>query len=170
MRTALRPIILAAFLLFTLSVSAQRSNRTKDPTLNKGEGLEMSRKDLDKMRNQNQNKNSRQVDAYMFAASFSLLDSVFFVSDIQLVRNVTVNNKWFVKDRLAFEKQFTDFITGSDEDETYMTSLLFSDKKKKLIKQRERLIKRTKKKNGFKLNQISAFQFTVPDPEPAVEP
>ena len=130
----------------------------------------MSRKDLDKMRNQNQDKNSRQVDAYMFAASFSLLDSVLFVSDIQLVKDVTINNKWFVKDRLSFEKQFTDYINGSDEDGTFMTSLLFSDKEKKLIKQRDRLIKRNKKKNGFKLNQISAFQFTVPDPEPEVEP
>ena len=170
MRTVLKPALLATFILFTLSVSAQRSNRTKDPTLNKGEGLEMSRKDLDKMRNQNQDKNSRQVDAYMFAASFSLLDSVLFVSDIQLVKDVTINNKWFVKDRLSFEKQFTDYINGSDEDGTFMTSLLFSDKEKKLIKQRDRLIKRNKKKNGFKLNQISAFQFTVPDPEPEVEP
>lgn len=120
----------------------------------------MSRKDLDKMRNQNQEKNSKQVDIYMFAASFSLLDSVIFVSDIQLVKDVTVNNKWFVKDRVFFEKQFTDYIAGTDEDETLMTSLLFAEKEKKLIKQRARLIKRNKKKNGFKLNEISAFTFS----------
>lgn len=129
----------------------------------------MSRKDLDKMRNQNQEKNSRQVDVYMYAASFSLLDSALFVSDIQLVNDVTVNNKWFVKDRLVFEKQFTDHVTGGDANEFYMTSLLFSEKEKKLIKKRERLIKRNKKKNGFKLFEVSDFKFSKPDPEPVVD-
>lgn len=172
MRTVLRPVFLAAFILFTLSVSAQRSNRTKDPTLNRGEGLEMSRKDLDKMRNQNQDKNSRQVDVYMFATSFSLIDSVLFVSDVQYVKSVTINNKWFIKDRLFYEKQFSAFVLGSDEpeNESYMTSLLFSEKEKKMIKQRERLIKRNRKKNGFKLNQVSAFRFSNPDPQPVSEP
>lgn len=124
------------------------------------------------MRNQKQDKNARQVDVYMFAASFSLLDSALFVSDIQYVSNVTVNNKWFIKDRLLFEKQFADFVLGSDgsENESYMTSLQFAEKEKKLIRKRERLIKRNKKKNGFKYNSVSAFKFSNPEPEPASEP
>ena len=65
MKTVFRPVLLAAFILFALPVSAQRSARTQDPTLNKGEGLEMSRSDLDKMRTQKQDKNSRQVDVYI---------------------------------------------------------------------------------------------------------
>jgi len=165
MRTALRPVIVAAFVLFALPVFAQRSGRAQDPTLNKGEGLEMSRRDLNRMRNQNQDKNSRQVDIYMFAATFSLLDSVLYVSDIQFVKDVTVNNKWFVKDRLAYEKQFTDFVAGTDENESFMTSLLFSEKEKKLLKKRERLIKRNKKKNGFKFYQIPGFAFSTPEPQ-----
>ena len=164
---SLKPVLTAALLLFTLSLSAQRSGRaTQDPTLNKGEGLSMSRKDLNKMRNQNQNKNARQVDVYMYAASVSLLDSVLYVSEIQLVKDVTVNNKWFIKDRLAFEKQFTDFVCGDDINESIMTSLLFSEKEKQLIKKRARLIKRNKKKNGYKLYEIPGFKFTVPEPEP----
>ena len=123
------------------------------------------------MRNQKQDKNSRQEDVYMFATSFSLLDSALFVSDIQFVKNVTVNNKWFIKDRLLFEKQFADYVVGSDaENESYMTSLLFAEKEKKLVKKRERLIKRNKKKNGFKFNQVSAFTFSNPEPEPVSEP
>lgn len=155
---------MAAFLLFTLSVSAQRPKRGQDPTLNAGEGLEMSRKDLDKMRNQNQDKNSRQVDAYMYAASFSILDSAVFVSDIQLVKDVTVNNKWFVKDRLVYEKQFTDHVVGGDLNESYMTSLVFSEKEKQLVRKRARLIKRNKRKNGFKLFEVSDFKFSKPEP------
>ena len=96
MVTVTKPALLATFLLLSLSLAAQRSGRTKDPTLNKGEGLEMTRSDLDKMRNQNQNKNARQVDVYMFAASFSILDSVLYVSDIQKVNDVVVNNRWFI--------------------------------------------------------------------------
>jgi len=160
-----RPIIAATLLLFfTLPISAQRSNRTQDPTLNKGEGLEMSRKDLDRMRNQNQDKNARQVDVYMYVATFSILDSVIFVSDIQMVNDVTVNNKWFVKDRLEYEKQFTDHVAGGDLNESYMTSLLFSGKKKQLIRKRSRLIKRNKRINGFKLYEVSDFKFSKPEP------
>lgn len=159
----MKPVLMAAFVLIALPVSAQRSGRTKDPSLNKGEGLEMSRKDLDKMRNQKQDKNARQVDVYMFAASFSVLDSALFVSDIQLVNDVTVNNKWFIKDRLAFEKQFTDYVAGTEEKaESYMTSLLFSEKEKKLQKSRARLIKRSQKKNGFKMQLVSGFKFDRP--------
>jgi hypothetical protein len=86
-----------------------------------------------------------------------------YVSDIQLVNDVTVNNKWFVKERLAFEKQFTDFVAGTDEGaESYMTSLQFSEKEKKLQKNKSRLIKRSQKKNGFKYYQISGFRFENP--------
>ena len=169
MRTVLKPVLAAAFLLFTLSVSAQRSGRAQDPTLNKGEGLEMSRKDLAKMRNQKQEKNSRQVDVYLYAVSFSLLDSAVFVSDIQLVKDVVVNNKWFIKERLKFEKQFTDRVTGNDENESYMTSLLFSEKEKQLIKKRNRLIKKNKKKNGYRLFEVSDFKFVNPEPDPVKE-
>lgn len=165
MRFALKPVLTVAFLILVLPVSAQRSGRAQDPTLNKGEGLEMSRKDLDKMRNQNQNKNARQVDVYMFATSFSVLDSVMFVSDVHLVNDVTVNNKWFVKDRLAYEKQFTDYVIGKGGDESYMSSLLFAEKQEKMIKKRNSLIKRNKKKLGFELVQVSDFQFTKPEPE-----
>jgi len=129
----------------------------------------MSRKDLAKMRNQKQEKNSRQVDVYMCAASFSLLDSAVFVSDIQLVKDVVVNNKWFVKERLVFEKQFTDHVTGSDDNESYMTSLLFSEKEKQLIRKRDRLIKKNRKKNGFRLFEVSDFKFVNPEPEPVKE-
>lgn len=124
----------------------------------------MNRRDLDKMRNQKQDKNSLQVDVYMFAASFSILDSVLYVSDIQFLKDVTVNNKWFLKERLDFEKQFTDYVAGTDLNESLMTSVQFAEKEKKLIKKRERLIKRNRRKNGFKMYLISDFKFSNPVP------
>jgi hypothetical protein len=142
-------------------VSAQRSGRTGDPTLNKGEGLERTRNDLDKMRNQNQDKNARQLNLYMFGASFSLLDSVLYISEISEVDDVTVNNKWFIKDRSSFESQFTDRVK-TDNDDSMLTSVYFSEKEKKVAKRRSRLVKRNAKKNKFLLIKVSDFTFSRP--------
>ena len=161
MMTVTKPALLATFLLLSLSLAAQRSGRTKDPTLNKGEGLEMTRSDLDKMRNQNQNKNARQVDVYMFAASFSLLDSVLYVSDIQKVNDVVVNNRWFIKQRSEYESQFTTHIGAGDE-ESLLTSLYYSEKLKKITKRRSALIKRNARKNRFLLINVQGFSFSKP--------
>lgn len=161
MRKALKPIFAVVLLFVAFPLWAQRSGTTKDPTLNRGEGLEMTRSDLDKMRNQSQDKNSRQVDVYMFAASFSLLDSVLYVSDIQKLENVTVNNRWFVKERATFEKQFTDYIrVGFNESQ--LTSIIFSENIKKVQKRKARLIKRNAKTNRFALIEVSGFGFSNP--------
>ena len=72
--------------------------------------------------------------------------------------------KWFVKDRLVYEKQFTDHVAGGDLNESYMTSLVFSEKEKQLVRKRARLIKRNKRKNGFKLFEVSDFKFSKPEP------
>ena len=111
------------------------------------------------MRTQSQNKNSRQVDVYMFATSFSLLDSVLFISDIQKLDDVTVNNKWFLKERAGFEEQFNEHV-GADVDESLMSSVYFSEKEKKMVKRRAKLIKRNAKKNRFALIQVTDFKFT----------
>ena len=167
MVTVTKPALLATFLLLSLSLAAQRSGRTKDPTLNKGEGLEMTRSDLDKMRNQNQNKNARQVDVYMFAASFSILDSVLYVSDIQKVNDVGVNNRWFIKQRSEYESQFTTHIGAGDE-ESLLTSLYYSEKLKKITKRRSALIKRNARKNRFLLINVQGFSFSKPSlPDPS---
>lgn len=157
----MKPTILAAFLILSLTVSAQRSGRTGDPTLNKGEGLERTRNDLDKMRNQNQDKNARQLNLYMFGASFSLLDSVLYISEISEVDDVIVNNKWFIKDRSSFESQFTDRVK-TDNDDSMLTSVYFSEKEKKVAKRRSRLVKRNAKKNKFLLIKVSDFTFSRP--------
>ncbi|MBQ9385934.1 MAG: hypothetical protein IJU24_03505 [Bacteroidaceae bacterium] len=164
MRPVFKPFLAVLMLMLSLSASAQRSGRTNDPTLNRGEGLEKTRDDLSKMRNQSQNKNSRQENIYMFAASFSLIDSVLFVSDVQKVDDVIVNNKWFVKERASFETQFTDHVRGGFN-ESYLTSIYFSEKSQKMNKRRAKLIKRNARKNGFNLVQVSDFKFVNPDPQ-----
>jgi len=165
MRVSLKLVLVALMLFSALSVSAQRSGRTKDPTLNRGEGLEMNRSDLDKMRNQSQDKNSRIVDIYIFGASFSLIDSVLYVSYPQKMENVTVNNKRFLKGRADLEKQYADYLNNGAES-SQMSTIYFSEKLEKLEKSRARLIKRNSKKNRFNLVQMPEFQFTaIPEEE-----
>lgn len=161
MKTAFKPLFAVAMLIVASPVFAQRSGNTKSPTLDKGEGLEMTRGDLDKMRNQSQDKNSRQVDIYMFAASFSMLDSVLYVSDIQKVDKVIVNNKWFVKERSAFEAQFTDYLSPYTNG-SQITSIYFSEKQKRVERNKARLLKRNSKKNRFYLVEEKDFRFSNP--------
>lgn len=160
MRTVLKPVLAVAFLLFVLPLSAQRSGVTQDPTLNRGEGLERSRSDLEKMRNQNQDKRGKVVDLYMFAASYSMLDSVMYVSEVQLVNNLSVFNKWFLRNRSDYEKQFNSF-AAQERSELYIPVIYFAEKEKKLIKQRAALIKRNKKKMGFYLVEVDDFRFSA---------
>ena len=165
MRALFKPVVLTVMLLSALSVSAQRSGRSQDPTLNRGQGLEMNRSDLDKMRNQNQDKNSRVVDIYIFGASFSILDSVVYVSYTQKMDTVTVNNKRFLKGRAELEKQFCNFVSNGPED-SQMAVIYFSEKLKTVEKNRARLIKRNARRNKFSLVEIPEFRFTpIPSQE-----
>ena len=160
MRSVFKPGQVAFCLMFALPLFAQRSAITKDPTLNRGEGLETTRDDLEKMRNKSQDKNARVADLYMFAAAYSLIDSVLYVSDIQLVKNLTVYNKWFLRNRSDFEKQFQNYVAGQLE-ESFIPVIYFSDKEKKVISQRETLIKRNRRKNKLDLITVSDFQFST---------
>ena len=165
MRALFKPVVLAVMLLSAFSVSAQRSGRSQDPTLNRGQGLEMNRSDLDKMRNQNQDKNSRVVDIYIFGASFSILDSVVYVSYTQKMDTVSVNNKRFLKGRAELEKQFSNFVSNGPED-SQMAVIYFSEKLKTVEKSRARLIRRNARRNKFSLVEIPEFRFTpIPSQE-----
>ena len=72
---------------------------------------------------------------------------------------MTVNNKWFLKERAGFEEQFNEHV-GADVDESLMSSVYFSEKEKKMVKRRAKLIKRNAKKNRFALIQVTDFKFT----------
>ena len=157
MNLLFKSFLASVTMLLAVSVQAQTVDRTHDPTLNKGEGLEMDRSDLAKMRNQKQDKNTRQIDVYMFGASFSIIDSVLYLSYPQKIEGVTVNNKWFLKNRTEYEKQFCDYVGGADASQ--MSTLFFSDKLKTIEKRRDKLIKRNGRKNRFDLKQVPEFRF-----------
>lgn len=162
MRHLLRICLLALALLPSLAASAQHSDRLSSPTLNVGEGLTTDKSELLSKRNNKQNKNSRVLDIYMFAASYSLVDSLLFISDVQKVENVTLNNKWFLVDRAKYEAQYSDFI-GSEFNETMISVVYFAKKEKPMARRKEHILKRNEKKVHFEVDLTPDFIFEQPE-------
>lgn len=98
------------------------------------------------------------MDVFIFGVSFSLVDSVMFVSDIQKLQSESVNNRWFMKNRQGYENQFSSFVTDGN-DETMVTFVCFSDKEKKTVRKLDRILKKNAKGNGFPVTKASDFRF-----------
>ncbi len=147
-------------LMLSVGVVAQAQNLSKSAVLEAGQGLEMNRGDLEKMRNNSQDKKSKVVDVYLMAVSYSIVDSVMFISDIRKMDNETVNNHLFLINRQAYENQFSSFVSDGN-DETMITFLYFSEKEKDILKRRSHLLKRNARTNKFEVKKIGTeFSFT----------
>ncbi|MCQ2083872.1 MAG: hypothetical protein MJY58_05210 [Bacteroidaceae bacterium] len=153
-------VVFCVAMLVSTAVCAKSPRSEKSPVLTTGQGLEMTRSDLEEMRNNSQDKNSKILDVYMAAVSYSIVDSVMFVSDAQKMEAETVNNKWFLKNRQAYENQFSAFVSGGD-DETMITFLYFSAKESKLLRKLQHLLKRNGRSNRFEVKSTGAeFKFS----------
>jgi len=157
---SMRKSILLLFLAAVLpsAVLAQVPDRTQSPVLGAGDGLRMSRSSLERMKNNKQDFAQQQLDVFIFGVSFSLVDSVMFVSDIQKLQSESVNNRWFMKNRQGYENQFSSFVTDGN-DETMVTFVCFSDKEKKTVRKLDRILKKNAKGNGFPVTKASDFRF-----------
>ena len=149
--------------LLVLSFSAiglaQTTNRSQNPILQPGEGLTMSKKDVESIRNDGQDKKAKTTDVYVCAISFSPVDSTMYISNIQKIEQVVVKNKWFIDNRQALEQEFDDYVKDKAGDLQY-SSLFFSEKEKRVLKQRERIIRKNNKKKRFNMRYTGAdFKF-----------
>lgn len=152
----------AALLLLLLPAcaSARQSGGAKSPVLEAGQGLKMNRGDLEEMRNNSQDKKSRKADIYVVAVSYSIVDSVMYVSDVRKMEDETVNNRLFLIHRQAYENQFSAFVSGGN-DETMMTYLHFSEREKEPARYLKHLLKRNSKTNKFEVKRVGEeFSFT----------
>ena len=157
----IRNLTLACLLVFAASsyCYAQTPDRTQSPVLQPGEGLTRSRKDVESIRNDNQDKRARQTVVYVCALSFSPVDSVMFISNIQKIEQTIVRNRWFLEDRAVLERKFEDYVRDRAGN-LQLSSLFFSEKEKKVLKQRERIIRKNNKKKRFKVQYTGAdFRF-----------
>jgi len=157
----IRVFVLACLLTLVASVYsyAQTPDRTKSPVLQPGEGLTRTQKDVESMRNDNQDKKARRTDVYVCALSFSPVDSVMYISNIQKIEQTVVRNRWFLEERSLLEQKFEDYVRERAGN-LQLSSLFFSEKEKKVLKQRERIIRINNKKKRFKVQYTGAdFRF-----------
>ena len=119
----------------------------------------MSKKDVESIRNDGQDKKAKTTDVYVCAISFSPVDSTMYISNIQKIEQVVVKNKWFIDNRQALEQEFDDYVKDKAGDLQY-SSLFFSEKEKRVLKQRERIIRKNNKKKRFNMRYTGAdFKF-----------
>lgn len=146
-----------ALLMLPTLICAQ--NHGGSPVLQPGQGLETTRKDLAETHNNKQEKRTEQVDVYMFAVSYSLIDSTMYISDVQFMPDETLNNHWFLKNRQGYENQFSAYVTDGN-DESQLAFLYFSEKKEKVTRKIERIMKRNAKTNNFPITRVGSGNFT----------
>lgn len=143
-----RFLVVISMMLAVMTAMAQQPQRSMDPTLNPGQGLTMTPKQLEEMRGDGQNKRTAQKDIWLFGVSFSLIDSVVYVTEVQQLKDMIVSNGWFLYNRAELEGQFQSWLMQETGIAVPMTTLYFHEKQKRMEKKRERVIKRLRKKNG----------------------
>lgn len=151
------------FLSLVLSTAwalAQAPQRSIDPTLNRGEGLTMTQRQIEEMRGDGQNKRTAQKDIWVFGVTFSQIDSTVYVSDVQLMKDMIVSNGWFLYNRAELESQLQDWLVEMTGVASPLTTLYFHEKQKRMDNKRARLIKKLKKKGALRfLEPLGRFSF-----------
>lgn len=155
-----RYLAIISVVLFSLSAAAQAPQRSMDPTLNRGEGLIKTQKQVEEMRGDGQNKRTTQKDIWVFGISFSQIDSAFCVTDVQPMKEMIVSNGWFLYNRSELEQQFQDWLIDVTGIASPMTTLYFHEKEKRMVRKRAALLKKLKKKGEyFQLQPTGKFEF-----------
>ena len=112
----------------------------------------------------------RQTKVYMFGFGTSFLDSVAFVTDIQLVDSVTIDDQTkFLQDRALYGIQLQTYFKDSMQKENMTCVVFFNEKKKKVEKQYSKICKKYRANPSlqFSILNTNVFKF---HPEEYVEP
>ena len=97
------------------------------------------------------NEKERKVDSltvYMFATSFSFIDSVLYVTNIQTMDNEHIVSKVFLLDRARYGEQLKGYLEKNGEP-AQVPSVFFSTKKKELVRQYNSIKKKSLQKGKF---------------------
>lgn len=155
-----RFLIAISSVLMSVCAFAQQPQRNVDPTLNPGQGLTMTQKQVESMRGDGQNKRTEQKDIYLFGVTFSQIDSTIYVSDLQPMQQMIVSNGCFLYSRTDLEQQLQDWVLNSTGIASPLTTVYFHEKEKRMERKRTRLIRKLKKKGIYQfLQPTGSFQF-----------
>ena len=137
---------------------SEKEQKQKSPIVEKGGALTRKRADVESMRNDSQYKNAEVKDVYMFALTFSHLDSVVYVTKIQLMENETVYNGYFLENRDKYESILLDYMYGMGESNR-LAVVYFNDKEKNIVKKKQKVLKRIKKRHSYSVGELLDFSF-----------
>jgi hypothetical protein len=137
---------------------SENEKKQKSPIVEKGGALTRTQADVESMRNDSQYKNAEVKDVYMFALTFSHLDSVVYVTKIQLMENETVYNGYFLENRDKYESILLDYMYGMGESNR-LAVVYFNDKEKNIVKKKQKVLKRIKKRHSYSVGELLDFSF-----------
>ncbi len=101
----------------------------------------------------------RQVSMYMFGYAASFRDSTAYITSIQRLDTVTIDQKTkFLKDRNLYSYQLQQHIAQAFGQEDALTAVFYDTKQAKLEKKAASIIEKSGKSNGLRLKTLD-FRF-----------
>ena len=101
-----------------------------------------------------------QKPVYMIGVSFSLVDSMVFITDMQLVDSITIEKKTkFLVDRQLYSFQFQRYLEGAYKGGPYVPSVFFSPSRKKMERKYLSLHKRYVQSKDMRMILVDISQF-----------
>ena len=102
----------------------------------------------------------KQKSLYMVGVAMSLTDSAVFLTDIHLVKDLTVGKKTkFLMDRQLYSLQFRRYLEATYKGGPYVPAVFFSPKRKKMERRYLSLHKRYVQSKELRINLIDQSQF-----------
>jgi hypothetical protein len=110
-----------------------------------------------------------QKPVYMIGVSFSLVDSMVFITDMQLVDSITIEKKTkFLVDRQLYSFQFQRYLESAYKGGPYVPSVFFSPSRKKMERKYLSLHKRYVQSKDLRMILVDISQFRF-KPEKYIE-
>jgi hypothetical protein len=101
-----------------------------------------------------------QKPVYMIGVGFSLVDSMVFITDMQLVDSITIEKKTkFLVDRQLYSFQFQRYLEGAYKGGPYVPSVFFSPSRKKMERKYLSLHKRYVQSKDMRMILVDISQF-----------
>lgn len=110
-----------------------------------------------------------QKPVYMIGVGFSLVDSMVFITDMHLVKDVTLEKKTkFLKDRQLYSFQLQRYLEATYKGGPYIPSVFFGTKRKKMERRYLSLHKRYVQSKDLRMILVDQGQFRF-KPEEYIE-
>lgn len=102
----------------------------------------------------------KQQSTYMAGIAISFTDSMVFITDLQRIDSVTIEQKrYFLMDRQLYGMQLQNYLQTKHGGEHYVTAICFGKKKKKMERRYLALCKQYTKRADFRVTLIDQSQF-----------